>query len=85
MNTHALFARTRRGATIEVGQVGSLEAAVRLQRAIESCPGERFACWIEELDVEWPAPTVRSVTFAELQREVARRGYGELLHIARRR
>lgn len=61
MNAHVLYARTRRGATIELGQVGDLEAAVRLQVALEDGLGDQFqgfavverdpdAAFVEDLD-----------------------------------
>lgn len=65
MITHALQARTRRGSTIEIGVVGSLETAVRLAHALEDGLGDRFDSFsVVEREVEIKA---RSVTVEELQ------------------
>lgn len=61
MNAHVLQTRTRKGTTIELGHVGSFEAAVRLQRALEDGLGEPFHVTI----LEKHEIRVRSLTYAE--------------------
>lgn len=46
MNTHVLYAKTRRGSTIELGHVASLEVAVRLQRSIDAGCGRGYGCFV---------------------------------------
>lgn len=67
MNTHVLQTRTRKGSTIELGHVNSLEKAARLARSIECGLGEPFHVTLVELDVV----TVRSVSYSEERRRRA--------------
>lgn len=71
MTSHTLFARCLDGSILEIGQVGSAEAAATLRHALERELGEEYvAFWIvdDADDVERPTITARSLTRDELRR-----------------
>jgi hypothetical protein len=83
VETHVLKAKLRSGRSLELGRLGSFAAAARLWAELRHTLGcEVVSMEIRELDLPI---TARSVTFEELQQEVRQRGYGDLLHVTRRK